>query len=152
MMQLFFLFKQKTAYEMRIRYWSSDVCSSDLSRDGGVIDKLFFHHIAEILVAGQFGLYEIGIGQFVGVAHPVYQDDFLETIVDVRILDDAHERSKAGSGGEKIKIPARFQIVDQQGTQRLAADQNRITTFQMLHARTPGAVLSIDSDTIEVFH
>src|SRR3546814_7619787 len=27
---LFFLFKQKTAYEMRIRYWSSDVCSSDL--------------------------------------------------------------------------------------------------------------------------
>src|SRR3546814_1175194 len=23
-------FKQKTAYEMRIRYWSSDVCSSDL--------------------------------------------------------------------------------------------------------------------------
>src|SRR3546814_12503040 len=25
-----FLFKQKTAYEMRISYWSSDVCSSDL--------------------------------------------------------------------------------------------------------------------------
>src|SRR3546814_15382314 len=28
----FFFFKQKTAYEMRISYWSSDVCSSDLSR------------------------------------------------------------------------------------------------------------------------
>src|SRR3546814_9830350 len=28
---LFFLFKQKTAYEMRISDWSSDVCSSDLS-------------------------------------------------------------------------------------------------------------------------
>src|SRR3546814_10650366 len=27
---LFFLFKQKTAYEMRISDWSSDVCSSDL--------------------------------------------------------------------------------------------------------------------------
>src|SRR3546814_14057884 len=26
----FFLFKQKTAYELRIRDWSSDVCSSDL--------------------------------------------------------------------------------------------------------------------------
>src|SRR3546814_10278537 len=26
-----FLFKQKTAYEMRISDWSSDVCSSDLS-------------------------------------------------------------------------------------------------------------------------
>src|SRR3546814_370488 len=27
---LFFLFKQKTAYEMRISVWSSDVCTSDL--------------------------------------------------------------------------------------------------------------------------
>src|SRR3546814_3472774 len=27
---MFFVFKQKTAYEMRISDWSSDVCSSDL--------------------------------------------------------------------------------------------------------------------------
>src|SRR3546814_7452634 len=38
---LFFFFKQKTAYEMRISDWSSDVCSSDLAlrprwaQDGG---------------------------------------------------------------------------------------------------------------------
>src|SRR3546814_12031033 len=30
---LFFVFKQKTAYEMRISDWSSDVCSSDLMVD-----------------------------------------------------------------------------------------------------------------------
>src|SRR3546814_1245322 len=30
MFSVFFLFKQKTAYEMRISDWSSDVCSSDL--------------------------------------------------------------------------------------------------------------------------
>src|SRR3546814_5017973 len=30
---LFFFFKQKTAYEMRISDWSSDVCSSDLIQD-----------------------------------------------------------------------------------------------------------------------
>src|SRR3546814_2375962 len=30
----FFFFKQKTAYEMRISDWSSDVCSSDLGRAG----------------------------------------------------------------------------------------------------------------------
>src|SRR3546814_3698195 len=29
----FFFFKQKTAYEMRISDWSSDVCSSDLPGD-----------------------------------------------------------------------------------------------------------------------
>src|SRR3546814_2836382 len=31
--RLFFFFKQKTAYEMRISDWSSDVCSSDLVLD-----------------------------------------------------------------------------------------------------------------------
>src|SRR3546814_12588295 len=30
MVMFFFVFKQKTAYEMRISDWSSDVCSSDL--------------------------------------------------------------------------------------------------------------------------
>src|SRR3546814_1474738 len=30
--KFFFFFKQKTAYEMRISDWSSDVCSSDLVR------------------------------------------------------------------------------------------------------------------------
>src|SRR3546814_16197624 len=30
---LCFFFKQKTAYEMRISDWSSDVCSSDLSQE-----------------------------------------------------------------------------------------------------------------------
>src|SRR3546814_4161297 len=34
---LFFLFKQKTAYEMRISDWSSDVCSSDLVTKAGDI-------------------------------------------------------------------------------------------------------------------
>src|SRR3546814_10833817 len=31
---IFFFFKQKTAYEMRISDWSSDVCSSDLGFGG----------------------------------------------------------------------------------------------------------------------
>src|SRR3546814_5058502 len=31
---VFFFFKQKTAYEMRISDWSSDVCSSDLAGVG----------------------------------------------------------------------------------------------------------------------
>src|SRR3546814_395347 len=33
----FFFFKQKTAYEMRISDWSSDVCSSDLIENGSVL-------------------------------------------------------------------------------------------------------------------
>src|SRR3546814_13801653 len=33
-----FFFKQKTAYEMRISDWSSDVCSSDLAKFGEMIE------------------------------------------------------------------------------------------------------------------
>src|SRR3546814_5575132 len=36
---LFFFFKQKTAYEMRISDWSSDVCSSDLPTNKPMIRK-----------------------------------------------------------------------------------------------------------------
>src|SRR3546814_16764975 len=36
---LFFFFKQKTAYEMRISDWSSDVCSSDLQQVVGVEER-----------------------------------------------------------------------------------------------------------------
>src|SRR3546814_7881466 len=41
-MLVFFLFEQKTAYEMRISDWSSDVCSSDLSALVGfnIIDRV----------------------------------------------------------------------------------------------------------------
>src|SRR3546814_8796245 len=42
-MYFVFFFKQKTAYEMRISDWSSDVCSSDLMKkaklDDGVVKR-----------------------------------------------------------------------------------------------------------------
>src|SRR3546814_5018586 len=41
---LSFFFKQKTAYEMRISDWSSDVCSSDLPAGGLPPPALSFPH------------------------------------------------------------------------------------------------------------
>src|SRR3546814_2376559 len=38
----FFFFKQKTAYEMRISDWSSDVCSSDLALLDGGLGHVFY--------------------------------------------------------------------------------------------------------------
>src|SRR3546814_962049 len=43
----FFFFKQKTAYEMRISDWSSDVCSSDLAGLG--VDREAGHGAGELL-------------------------------------------------------------------------------------------------------
>src|SRR3546814_2855441 len=59
----FFFFKQKTAYEMRISDWSSDVCSSDLldkTVTGGWI-ALLQHHFFTAWIpqkdqAARFGL------------------------------------------------------------------------------------------------
>src|SRR3546814_3285549 len=42
----FFFFKQKTAYEMRISDWSSDVCSSDL---GWVSNLIIAFAVAGVL-------------------------------------------------------------------------------------------------------
>src|SRR3546814_4723810 len=57
----FFFFKQKTAYEMRISDWSSDVCSSDLlSLDGplGWLDRLLLDDASN----GTFQLHSIQVG------------------------------------------------------------------------------------------
>src|SRR3546814_3820611 len=66
----FFFFKQKTAYEMRISDWSSDVCSSDLTEQGPLFLNVFNPplrlvlvgavHIAQALVPmAQFAGYEV---------------------------------------------------------------------------------------------
>src|SRR3546814_6223964 len=42
-----FFFKQKTAYEMRISDWSSDVCSSDLD--------MLFYGVLGVIIGGRLG-------------------------------------------------------------------------------------------------
>src|SRR3546814_787991 len=72
---LFFFFKQKTAYEMRISDWSSDVCSSDLNPD----------------VAAQFG------GRWVirvagGIRHGFGAEPDCSTRAGVRDFDEGYVR------------------------------------------------------------
>src|SRR3546814_3100311 len=43
---VFFFFKQKTAYEMRISDWSSDVCSSDLADATHVAGRMLSQRLA----------------------------------------------------------------------------------------------------------
>src|SRR3546814_1995611 len=62
---LFFFFKQKTAYEMRISDWSSDVCSSDLAEQLAV-DRIALLRAVERQRRHAFGVdaqYQIG-GRF----------------------------------------------------------------------------------------
>src|SRR3546814_1877036 len=61
-----FFFKQKTAYEMRISDWSSDVCSSDLLAFGTIDSFLLWRltggrvHATDATNAARTLLYDIG--------------------------------------------------------------------------------------------
>src|SRR3546814_1230583 len=49
MLGFFFFFKQKTAYEMRISDWSSDVCSSDLRTQRVLTEKTVYSPVNGIV-------------------------------------------------------------------------------------------------------
>src|SRR3546814_6322709 len=84
----FFFFKQKTAYEMRISDWSSDVCSSDLPR-----------------IATSYGQTEtVGSVTFTAPDTPVasLRDTVGRAVppYDIRIVDEADGALPAGEAGE----------------------------------------------------
>src|SRR3546814_9791644 len=61
-MWFFFFFKQKTAYEMRISDWSSDVCSSDLhDHDGESEDIVYCRYAGPLLLLfKRIAQYQVG--------------------------------------------------------------------------------------------
>src|SRR3546814_2062206 len=82
MLCLFFFFKQKTAYEMRISDWSSDVCSSDL------IDTM--GHINNVAISGIFETARIRFHHHLG-RHPQEQGvRWLVANVNLNFVEEAH--------------------------------------------------------------
>src|SRR3546814_14689471 len=78
-----FFFKQKTAYELRISDWSSDVCSSDLLvvQDGGILAEQApglekrrpvkeLHHLRQVVVLECATPYELGTRRH--IIGPIY--------------------------------------------------------------------------------
>src|SRR3546814_9189807 len=84
----FFFFKQKTAYEMRISDWSSDVCSSDLqygleALNAGTISVDQFLDLNDAA-----GGYDID-GQIVAERHQAAEED----------VERIHSTGRVHSGG-----------------------------------------------------
>src|SRR3546814_8592103 len=63
---MFFFFKQKTAYEMRISDWSSDVCSSDLAFVRRKRLPIGDGRLPFRALGGHGAAFQIGEGLFVG--------------------------------------------------------------------------------------
>src|SRR3546814_2033095 len=89
---LFFFFKQKTAYEMRISDWSSDVCSSDLrdlAEGAGHRDILHRQKVAQRKMQAD-------------AEHQQYDADFRQFIGQAGIGDEARrERSEERRVGQE---------------------------------------------------
>src|SRR3546814_7717826 len=83
---MFFFFKQKTAYEMRISDWSSDVCSSDLKSAQNIVEL-----VVECLTLD------------------------LQLIADLTVVVLAVQRlvehKSGGIGGKPVIVAARLQFV-----------------------------------------
>src|SRR3546814_13249633 len=125
---LIFFFKQKTAYEMRISDWSSDVCSSDLAfaqrRVGGGFEQRIRQPgfavrldrgreqrllVAEMAVDGELG--DAGFaGDLVpaGSVAPVLGDNALGGIEDRRAPGESLRPAGGGwpgrAGGRRLAI------------------------------------------------
>src|SRR3546814_6684270 len=94
----FFFFKQKTAYEMRISDWSSDVCSSDLEH---------VRLAAEIADDGRAGRDRIvdddpGAAGRGGHLDPDLDDVAAHQPFGVGRLDDAHRAPDPVAGVERL--------------------------------------------------
>src|SRR3546814_10464444 len=81
-----FFFKQKTAYEMRISDWSSDVCSSDLQPDEGKILPIEVGGQDEIVARSLGDVVEAAVGVF--LQPPEGREIILEAVV-VAIAEQA---------------------------------------------------------------
>src|SRR3546814_1286504 len=75
---IFFFFKQKTAYEMRISDWSSDVCSSDLDAKISIVG-IGFSRGAEEVAALLRMIEERGIQDPTGAEYTYHKDGLIRS-------------------------------------------------------------------------
>src|SRR3546814_8834035 len=90
-----FFFKQKTAYEMRISDWSSDVCSSDLSLCNEVLGGMTLQ--AQCALAASLGYDGLEIAPFTLAEDPLALDaaairEIRKTVEDAGLAVRSEER------------------------------------------------------------
>src|SRR3546814_9217477 len=88
---LFFFFKQKTAYEMRISDWSSDVCSSDLLAAHG-------HAFGIADAAQRRSRKNAGADGADNAADTVHAEDIGRVVIAELVLHDRHEEVAEARG------------------------------------------------------
>src|SRR3546814_19190329 len=117
-MYFFFFFKQKTAYELRISDWSSDVCSSDLRLGGGervragTLEHAHDHGglareigVRGIIVGAEFDARHIGDADLAAVAVGAHDD-----VAELRGIGEAALRLDIELEGVALRIRRRAEL------------------------------------------
>src|SRR3546814_8210589 len=139
---VFFFFKQKTAYEMRISDWSSDVCSSDLSLLGqaeqsgvGVVNFNGVTFSSQELrdVANQREDYELSKRSAL-LGYAANEAEFADAQASrmVQYATDAQIEEAIDNGGVMDGVQIAHGVLTQEKTRRVQAaiDQAEITEFE----------------------
>src|SRR3546814_1055871 len=100
---VFFFFKQKTAYEMRISDWSSDVCSSDLFTVIGGVDPRLNESEKRGFLLGHAAN---GLGREPGAAAPLRRRDPIDEIERVGVDPCGADRGLAHVSNVYIRYAA----------------------------------------------
>src|SRR3546814_9710006 len=115
----FFLFKQKTAYEMRISDWSADVCSSDrhLGR-GPAVERRRLHRDQHKVGGEQRRAHQAG-----DTRRPV-DDDVIDVARQLRRFTVERVARQADNAEQPLQsLPAALLRPVQRGTLRVGVDQ-----------------------------
>src|SRR5882724_6897587 len=121
-----------------------------LARYRRVVMQFLANQLAEEFVLAQILDQMLDDRAFAHPADPMDEDDVLETLVDLRVLDDAHEGRGARARAQQIEPLAGLQVVQDQGSGRLAADQNGIALANVLQARGERTVRDLDAQELQV--
>src|SRR3546814_17375140 len=117
-MYILFFFKQKTAYEMRISDWSSDVCSSDLERGRAVVERV---------EPGGGVVRRLGVGQaHRRDAEHLVGDDGDEHLVRCRLGAPGSVGGDDLVGADRVGQARKSVVAGQRGSGRVVAGGRRI--------------------------
>src|SRR6185369_7542576 len=120
------------------------------ARHGRIIGEAIFQHLPEDLVLADFLLQEGAIGELLGLAYGVRDDDLLELLVRLGIAQNRKKRRQAGAGPDHAQRLAGRQRVDHQRSRRLLAEEDMTADLEMLQASGERATLYFHGEELQM--
>src|SRR6059058_2032261 len=139
----FFFFKQKTAYEMSLRDWSSDVCSSDLVGGTSIVDLAgAIQNPANVSTALLQGT-TIGIGRvagtgvnFAAMVRAIRGDTNTNVVATPSAVTMDNQEAE-------LKVAQEVPFVTGQFTNTTAVTGGSVNPFQTIQRQEVGTILKV---------